>query len=388
MIDFLVKHFVKDYEDVKNPVVRERYGMFSSIVGIICNMILCISKIVIGMLAHSIAILSDGVNNLSDCATCIVTMFGYKMAAKPADKDHPFGHGRMEYLTSLVIATAILLVGFELLKSSVGKILHPEKVVFSVVALLVLMISIVIKIWMGMMNRRLGNRVDSSIMLATSQDSFSDVIATSATMVALIASIWVKFPIDGLMGVAVSVMILLSGYGIVKETVDELLGAPADEEMVNALRELIEESHVAQGMHDLMIHSYGPGNLIGSVHVEVDSHGDIMEIHDAIDELERNIYEELHIRMTIHMDPLDLHDERSNACKELVTKLLKKMDENLSLHDFRMIAGPTHTNLIFDVVIPYDCALTQDEIRKKLAEELSKEEVQYYAVITFDKSYC
>lgn len=388
MIDFLVKHFVKDYEDVKNPVVRERYGMFSSIVGMICNIILCISKIIIGMLAHSIAILSDGVNNLSDCATCIVTMFGYKMAAKPADKDHPFGHGRMEYLTSLVIATAILLVGFELLKSSVGKILHPEKVVFSVVALLVLILSIIIKIWMGMMNRRLGNRVDSSIMLATSQDSFSDVIATSATMVALIASIWVKFPIDGLMGVAVSVLILMSGYGIVKETVDELLGAPADEEVVSALRELIEESHVAQGMHDLMIHSYGPGNLIGSVHVEVDCHGDIMEIHDAIDELERNIYEELHIRMTIHMDPLDLHDERSNACKELVTKLLKEMDENLSLHDFRMIAGPTHTNLIFDVVIPYDCALTQDEIRKRLAQELSKEEVQYYTVITFDKSYC
>ena len=272
MLEFLVHKCIKDADEIERPEVRKRYGFFSSIVGIICNVILFASKLAIGLIAGSISIVSDGVNNLSDCATCIVTMFGYKMAAKPADRDHPFGHGRMEYLTSLVIAAAVVAVGFELLRSSVEKVMHPERVTFSFLALLVLVLSMLVKIGMGVMNRKLGTKLSSSIMLATSKDSFSDVFATLATAIALVMSAFSDLPMDGIMGIVVSVMIMLSGFGIVKDTVDQLLGQPADEELVAKIRELVMENMFCHGMHDLIIHSYGPGNLIGSVHVEVDCH--------------------------------------------------------------------------------------------------------------------
>ena len=232
MVNWLIKTFVKDYENVTDNQVRGRYGMLSSFVGIFCNILICSAKFIIGALVHSISIISDGFNNLSDCASCIVTMFGYKMASKPADKDHPFGHGRMEYLTSLIIAAVIVLVGGELLKTSVTKIIHPTEVKFTVVAVVVLVLSIAIKIWMGYFNNKLGRRINSSVMLATAKDSFSDVAATSATLIALFASIWTDLPIDGVMGVIVSVIILIAGFGIIRETVDQLLGKPADEELV------------------------------------------------------------------------------------------------------------------------------------------------------------
>lgn len=243
MLEFLVHKCIKDADEIERPEVRKRYGFFSSIVGIICNVILFASKLAIGLIAGSISIVSDGVNNLSDCATCIVTMFGYKMAAKPADRDHPFGHGRMEYLTSLVIAAAVVAVGFELLRSSVEKVMHPERVTFSFLALLVLVLSMLVKIGMGVMNRKLGTKLSSSIMLATSKDSFSDVFATLATTIALVMSAFSDLPMDGIMGIVVSVMIMLSGFGIVKDTVDQLLGQPADEELVAKIRELVLESY-------------------------------------------------------------------------------------------------------------------------------------------------
>lgn len=387
MVDFLVRCFVKDYQRVQDTKVRERYGVLSSVVGIICNIIIFTGKFIIGALAHSISIISDGFNNLCDCASCIVTLFGYKMAAKPADKDHPFGHGRMEYLTSLVIAAVIVVVGCELLKSSVLKIIHPEQVTFSAVALLVLVLSIFIKVWMGYFNRKLGRKIDSSVMLATSKDSFSDVWATLATLVALVASIWTDAPVDGIMGVAVSVLILFSGFGIIKDTVDRLLGMPADEAVVEKLKELVSECPVALDMHDLIIHSYGPGNLIGSVHVEVDAKGDILDIHDAIDELERNIYEELHLRMTVHMDPVEIGNQRIQECKAMMTEIVREIDGSLSIHDFRIVSGPTHTNLIFDLLLPYDCALTERDIQGEIERRLSEYEERFYTVITFDKSY-
>jgi len=387
MTKFLISKFVKDYDNVKNPKVREAYGLLSSWVGIACNVILFIAKFAIGTLANSISIISDGFNNLSDCASCVVTMFGYKMAAKPADKDHPFGHGRMEYLTSLVIAMVIMVVGVELFTGSVDKIIHPDKVCFSVVAFVVLVMSILIKLWMGLFNKKLGNAVESSVMLATSKDSLNDVLATAATLVALVASIFTDAPIDGIMGVVVSVMILISGFGIVKETVDELLGQPASPEIVEALKELVDDCPYSLGMHDLIIHSYGPGNLIGSVHIEVDGKENIMDIHDAIDELERNIYDELGIRMTIHMDPVETDNENLKLCKDMIEVILNEVDSELHFHDFRMVAGPSHTNLIFDVVVPHGCKLSNGEIKEAIDEKLIMREKKYYTVITFEKSY-
>ncbi len=387
MTDFLVRHFVKDYEKIDDNKVRERYGILSSIVGIICNVIIFTSKLIIGSLIHSISIISDGFNNMSDCASCIVTMFGYKMAAKPADKDHPFGHGRIEYLTSLVIAAVIVVVGCELLKTSVIKVVHPEKISFSVYACVILVISILIKIWMGFFNRRLGARINSSVMIATSKDSFSDVFATLATLIALVSSIWTKAPVDGVMGVVVSVMILISGFGIIRDTVDQLLGKRADGDVVDKLKEMVSECSVALGMHDLIIHSYGPGNLIGSVHIEVDASNPILDIHDAIDELERNIYEELHIRMTIHMDPIEVGNPEVEGYRKMVEGIVEGINDKLSIHDFRVVSGPTHTNFIFDILVPYDCKLSEDEIKKAIDMKLSEYERTYYSVITFDKSY-
>ena len=388
MVNLLIKTFVKEYENVTDNQVRGRYGMLSSFVGIFCNILICSAKFIIGSLVHSISIISDGFNNLSDCASCIVTMFGYKMASKPADKDHPFGHGRMEYLTSLIIAAVIVLVGGELLKTSVTKIIHPTEVKFTVVAVVVLVFSIAIKIWMGYFNNKLGRRINSSVMLATAKDSFSDVAATSATLIALFASIWTDLPIDGVMGVIVSVIILIAGFGIIRETVDQLLGKPADEELVEQLKKVVKDNNVSLGMHDLIIHSYGPGNLIGSVHVEVDAKGDILSIHDAIDELEREIYEKLQIQMTIHMDPVETDNEVLITYRTRMNTLIKNINSKLSMHDFRMVAGPTHTNLIFDVVIPYDEKCDENEIRESIRKELSKEDSTFYAVITFDKSFC
>ncbi|MBO5424348.1 MAG: cation transporter [Lachnospiraceae bacterium] len=388
MTNFLVKTFVKDYEKTDNIKVRERYGTLSSVVGIVCNIILFVAKFAMGTLAGSIAIISDGFNNLSDCASCVVTLFGYKMAAKPADKDHPFGHGRVEYLTSLVIAIVIIMVGFELFTGSIDKVLHPTKVTFSYVVLATLIISIVVKVWMGLFNRKLGKKINSSVMLATSKDSMNDVVATSATVVALVASMWTDAPIDGIMGIVVSLFILLSGFDIVKETVDELLGQPADEELVTKLSEMVEENPYALGMHDLIIHSYGPGNLIGSVHIEVDGKGNIMEIHDVIDELERDIYEELGVRMTIHMDPVEMDNELLNECKNMMIGIVKNINKDLSLHDFRMVTGPSHTNLIFDLVVPHDCKLNEKDIKTAINDSLKDKEIKYYTVITFEREFC
>ncbi len=388
MMELIVKKFIKNYDDITNTRVREAYGMLSSVVGIICNVILFVGKFLIGTLANSISIISDGFNNLSDCASCVVTMFGYKMAAKPADKDHPFGHGRMEYLTSLIIAAVIMLVGFELFKGSFDKVIHPDVVEFSWVALIVLVMSVLVKVWMGLFNRKYGKRINSSVMIATSKDSINDVFATSATLVALVASIWTKAPIDGIMGIVVSVMILISGFGIIKETVDQLLGQPASEEVVASLKELVEECPYSLGMHDLIIHSYGPGNLIGSVHIEVDGKDNIMDIHDAIDELERNIYEELKIRMTIHMDPVETDNEHLKLCKEMMIGIINEIDAGLNLHDFRVVSGPSHTNLIFDLVVPHGCKFTERDIKEEIDKRLMSREKRYYAVITFDREFC
>ena len=396
MVNFLVKRFVKDYENISDNKVRERYGMLGSFVGIVCNVVLFIGKFLIGTIANSIAIVSDGFNNLSDCATCVITMFGYKMATKPADKDHPFGHGRMEYLTSLALSMIIVLVGIELLRGSVEKLIHPDDVNFSAVALIVLIMSILIKLWMFMFNRRLGNRISSGVMLATAKDSLNDVLATTATLIALVASCFTDLPVDGVMGIIVSLLIIMTGVEIVKETVDELLGKPADKELVDELIGLVEASDISLGMHDLVVHNYGPGNMLGSMHVEVDCKGDIMMIHDAIDCLEREIYDKLKIIMTIHMDPVETDNEILNSNRELVKGIIESINKEyaerlcgkLTMHDFRMVPGHTHTNVIFDVVLPSDNKMNSKEIEELITKMLNKEKQDYHPHITFDRAYC
>lgn len=385
MTDFLVRHFVKNYEQLDNPLVREHYGIFSSIVGIFCNIFLCVSKLLIGIMSGSISIISDGFNNLSDCASCFVTILGYKMAAKPADKDHPFGHGRMEYLTSLVIAVVIIVVGFELLKNSFDKLIHPTELEFSYMALVVIIISIFVKIWMGFFNKRLGRRINSSIMLATSKDSMNDVAATSATLIALVGSLWTDFPLDAVMGILVSAFILISGFGIVKETVDLLLGRPVDEELVKKLEAIVSASDVSLGMHDLVIHSYGPGNMMGSVHIEVDCRRNIMDIHEAIDELEREIYNTLKINITIHMDPVDPEDELTKECRQMIQSIARDIDSSLSVHDFRAFTCGDNIKLVFDMLIPFDCKIKEESIKRKIDDRLAHGEKTYITVITFDK---
>lgn len=387
MVELLIKKFVKNYDDVTNEKVRSSYGTLSSLVGIVCNILLFVVKFMMGIVSNSIAITSDAFNNLSDSASCIVTLFGYKMAAKPADKDHPFGHGRIEYVTSFIIAIVILMVGFELLKSSVNKVFNPSPVEFSWVVLLSLLLSIVLKFWMSNFNRILGKKINNGAMLATSKDSLNDVIATSATVIAVVGSLFTTFPLDGLMGLIVSIFVLVSGIGIIRDTLDELIGHAASEETIKHIKGIVLDSSKILGIHDLIIHCYGPGKMIGSAHVEVDANQDFLVIHDLVDEIERKIEKDLHIMMTLHMDPIQLDNEQVNKFKRMITEIVANIDESLSIHDFRIVTGPTHANLIFDLLVPFDFKMSCEDIQNKIDDELAKKDENIYTVITFDHGF-
>ncbi|MCI5773291.1 MAG: cation diffusion facilitator family transporter [Erysipelotrichaceae bacterium] len=388
MTKLLINLFVKDHENINDDHVRWCYGMLSSLVGIFSNICLFLVKFVLGIISNSIAITSDAFNNLSDCVSCVITLFGYRLASKPADKDHPFGHGRMEYIVSIVISFFIFMVGIELFKSSLAKVINPEPVSFNIIVFIIMVITILVKVWMFMFNRYLGNKIDNPAMLATSQDSLNDCIATLATIVALVLGNFTALPIDGAMGIVVSIFILFSGYGIVKETLDDLLGRPADKELVEKIKTLIMANEHIIGIHDLIIHDYGPGKAIGSCHVEVNAHDSFVTVHDIVDEIEKKIQEELHIMMTLHMDPVDNDDELTNHYKTMVTNIIKGIDEKLSLHDFRIVTGPSHTNLIFDIVLPFDCTLKDEQIKKMIDDKLTAHKERIFTVITFDHDYC
>lgn len=387
MTKFLIQKFIKNPDDINNLKVRRNYGTLSSVVGIICSVFLFILKYIMGTLSGSISVVSDAFNNLSDSAGCMVTLLGYKLASKPADKDHPFGHGRMEYLTALTIAVLILIVAFELFRNSVNKIIHPEKLTFSLIVLISLLVSILIKLWMSFFNAFLGKKINSSVMLAAAKDSRTDVIATSATCIAVISSLYTNLPVDGIMGLVVSLFIFKSGIDIVKDTVDNLLGKPVDSDIVYAIKEMVGESDKIIGIHDLVVHNYGPGNMIGSLHAEVKSNEDFVFVHDMIDELERRIHRELNILMTIHMDPIETDNEQVNLSLDMIRNIILDIDPCLQIHDFRLVAGDTHTNLIFDIVVPYDCKYNNDDIKELIDKQLDKMEDNYYTVITFDREY-
>lgn len=387
MTAMLLKLFVKDYENINDNKVRGKYGTLSSIVGIVCNILLFVLKYIMGTLSNSIAIISDAFNNLSDCASCVITLFGYKMAAKPADRDHPFGHGRIEYLTSLIIAVLIMMMGTQLCKDSVVKIIHPEEVTYSTIVLISLIVSIGVKLWMSFFNLKLGKKINSSVMLATAKDSRNDVLATLGTVIALVASIFTRLPVDGVMGLIVSFIILKGGFEIIQDTVDELIGKPASKEIVDGIGKLVEETDHIIGIHDLIIHNYGPGKMIGSCHIEVRSDEDFVKVHDIVDGLEDRLYNEFKIMMTIHMDPIDVDNELVNRLREKTVGIIKEMDNTLSLHDFRIVSGDTHTNVIFDVVVPYECKSTNKEIKSVIDEKLNNGDKLYITVIKFDREY-
>lgn len=387
MTEILIKKFIKNPEDLDNPKVRRSYGTLSSFVGIICNIFLFCAKYLLGTFSNSISIVSDAFNNLTDSAGCIVTLLGYKMSSKPADKDHPFGHGRMEYLSTLTIAIIILMVGFELLKNSFSKIIHPDELRFSIITIISLILSVCLKLWMSFFNNKLGKKINSGVLIATSKDSKTDAVATSATIIAIITSLFTKFPVDGVIGILVSIFIMKSGYDIIKDTIDDLLGKPADPELVKSIKEYIQQSDKIIGIHDLIIHNYGPGNMIASCHAEVRSDEDFIAVHDSIDIIEREIYSKLNILMTIHMDPVEVDNELVNKCKSRILEIVETIDDSLCIHDFRIVTGETHTNLVFDLVVPYGFKYENADIKKIIDDNLKDDEIKYFTVITFDSSY-
>ena len=385
MTSLLLRLFVKNHDDTENPVVRGAYGKLAGAVGIVCNLLLFAGKLLAGILSGSVAVTADAVNNLSDASSSLVTLLGFKLAERPADEEHPYGHARIEYISGLVVAALILLIGAELAKSSFSKILHPETVEFSLLTLGVLVGSILVKLWMALFCRKLGRRIDSTNLLATSADSRNDVISTAAVLVGCLVGYFFDVKLDGYIGMAVALFIIWSGCSIAKDTINPLLGERASEELVRNISDLILSHEKILGIHDLMVHDYGPGNCFASVHAEMDSAEDPLICHDIIDDIERDALRELQVHLVIHYDPIVTDDEELNAARALVEQEIKSIDESLSLHDFRMVRGPGHTNLIFDLVIPYSMEDRKAELKARIDERLQRQDRKYYTVITFDE---
>ena len=388
MTDYLVKHFVKNSENIHDSKVRLAYGVLSGVTGIICNIFLFILKFIIGTSVKSISIISDSFNNLSDSLSSVITLLGYKVASKPADEEHPFGHGRMEYIASFIVSNIIFVVAFELLTSSVDKIIHPEELKFSWLSLGILSASILVKIWLSAFNLKLGKRIDNIGMIAVSDDARNDVLVTFSTIVALFLSkLNSNIPFDGITGVVVSLVIFYSSFGIVKEIIGKLLGNPISREEAENIEKLLLEYPEIVGVHDLMVHDYGPGRQFASAHAEVDANMDFLKAHDVIDEAERKIYEDTSILMTLHLDPIKLNDPEVKAYQDEVNTIIKKIDPALSTHDFRIVAGPSHTNLVFDILVPYTCKIPTSTIEETIKEALKHHVKPIYLVITFDHQF-
>ena len=383
----LVRLFIKDCDNVTDPAVRERYGILSGAVGIALNLLLSAGKLFAGLMTGSISITADAFNNLSDAGSSVVTLVGFKLAGQKADDGHPFGHGRMEYLAGLLVSLMILLVGVELGRSSIGKILHPEAVDFSLVSTGILAASILVKLWMGQFNRGLGRKIGSAAMAATAADSLSDAVATAAVLAGTLVNRFAHVNIDGWVGLAVAVFILRSGWGAAKDTINPLLGASPDPELVRQLRELVLSHPQVVGIHDMIIHDYGPGRRLCSFHAEVPQDADILAAHDAIDHIEREIQEKFGIETTVHMDPIATDDEKVTQLRARVAALAQAVEPEMTIHDFRVVEGPTHTNVIFDAVVPHRCRLSDQEVRERLSRAVTALDSAYQAVIQIDRAY-
>lgn len=388
MIKFLAKKTIKNYEEYDLPEVRKAYGNLTSTVGIVNNVILFAFKFLAGTLTNSVSITADAVNNLSDAGSSIISLVSFKLSSKPADEKHPFGHARYECIASMLVALAILFLGLELIQTSIGKIIHPHEIEFSWISIVILVLSISVKLWMYRYNKVYGDLLKSSIMEATAADSLSDSMATGAVLLSTILSPILHFNLDGYMGVIVAIFILIAGGGIVKSALDELLGQAPDEELVKQIQNKILSYDGVLGMHDLVIHDYGAHRTFASVHVEVDYKTDVLKSHDMIDNIERDFKENMDLEMVIHMDPIKIDDPLTNELKALIGDILKDMNELLTMHDFRIVPGETHTNVIFDVVVPFQVKETNQELLDELIHRVrEKKGKTYYLVVTFDRAY-
>ena len=388
MTDLLSRLFVKDHQNTSSPLVRRAYGTLVSITGILLNLLLFVAKFVVGTLFGSISIVGDAVNNLSDAGSQIISLVTFRISAKPADREHPFGHARIEYVTSMIVAFLVLLIGFELLKESVSKIFNPSLPERSWVAAIVLALSIFVKLWLGLFNKRIGKRIDSAVMRATAADSLSDALSTGAVLIATL--VMLLFPslninLDAYMGVIVAVLILIAGLRILNETKNSILGESPSEEIVKTISECVEKNPDALGIHDMVVHNYGPGHIIASLHIEVDGKKDIFHTHDMIDNIERELRSVHGIEATIHMDPIVTDDERISTLREYVDGVVKSIDRALRIHDFRFVEGETHTNLIFDVSVPFEIKQSDSELNAAISSAIQKINPTYFAVITFDR---
>lgn len=388
MTEFLIRKFIPNREQIQDIAVRTRYGIVASMVGIGCNLILFLMKLAVGLFLNSVAVMADAFNNLFDAASSIVSFVGMKMAGKPADKDHPFGHGRVEYIATFIVAFFVLEVGFTFLKDSVGKILEPESVSFQLIPFIILGISVFVKIWMGIFNKKLGRKINSKVLLATAADCMGDVIVTGATMVTLLIGYWFDIKIDGYTGVVVSLLVMWTGVNIAKDTLEPLIGEAADPNLCKQIVELVEVYEGVVGTHDLIVHNYGPNRSMASIHVEVPRDVDIEVAHEVIDQIEREVSKKLDIFLVIHMDPVEIRDQRLLHVKKQIECVLNKIDASVSFHDFRMVNGGKKINLIFDIVVPHGYSEEQIQmILYQIAEDMKKADQRYVCVITVDKSY-
>ena len=388
MTDFLVKCFVKDHDKTEDPQVRTRYGILASIVGICCNLLLFASKLFIGVLVNSVSVMADAFNNLSDAASSIIGFIGVRMAGKPADSDHPFGHGRIEYISAFIVAFLVIQVGFSLFKTSLGKVLHPEEVYFKWISVLILLISVGVKFWLSLFNRKLGSRINSKVMEATAADAMGDVMTTSAAILSLLALKYLNWNIDGIVGLAVSVAVMYGGLNIAKDTLAPLIGEAIEPEVYEEISNFVEGYEGILGTHDLIVHNYGPSHSMASIHAEVPSNYDPEYSHEIIDRIEREAMEQLGISLTIHMDPVETRNEEVLQAKHETEKAVEALDPRCSIHDFRMVNGEKQINLIFDFVIPREYSEEKgNELTLTLMDRLQHHNPKYQCVITLDRSY-
>ncbi len=394
MIEFLSKRFIKNYKDVQEPTVRRAYGIMVSIIGIAVNFILALCKLAVGILSASVAVCADAVNNLSDAGSSLISFVCFRISAKPADRGHPYGHARIEYVASLLVSFLILLIGVELLRDSAltlhGSIVHPdetEKTVFSWITVGVLAFSVFGKLFLVVVNRSVGKRINSAVMRAAMADSLADIASTSAVLVATVLAHYFVFPfsLDSAMGILVSLFILYAGMGILKEAQNSILGTAPTEETVTVIRDTVSSHPEMLGLHDLAVHEYGSGVVLASFHVEVDGARDIFAVHDTVDNIERELWEKHRIRATVHLDPVAIGDPDTDAWRELALAVVAKIDESITIHDFRAVKGTTHSNLVFDIAVPFECKKKDEELVSSIAAAIRAADPKLYAVITVDR---